>query len=119
MYQTGGSTPLTPCLTTPPSARGLPRSPPGGPVLASTPPVQDNPPVGASPPCLASGDPMPGVDLLPLQQWIARELHDVVVQPLTSTMVELDLAQHQPAGPPADRAQVLQRELRGVLHGLR
>ena len=58
-------------------------------------------------------------DLLPLQQWIARELHDVVVQPLTSTMVELDLAQHEPAGLPADRAQALQRELRGVLQGLR
>lgn len=54
-----------------------------------------------------------------LQLWIARELHDVVVQTVTTTMIELDLGRRSNDGLSPERADALQQDLQGVLRDLR
>lgn len=81
--------------------------------------MQENTTAVATPPSSPAGQ-HAGDDAASLLQWIARELHDVVVQPLTTALVELELMSRHGAAPSLpDRALGPQRELRTALHGLR
>jgi len=81
--------------------------------------VQENSTLVTSPPWPHAGDTSVADDQPQLHQWIARELHDLVVQPLISTLVELDAVERDDLDLAPERAQVLQRELRAALHGVR
>jgi two-component system, NarL family, sensor histidine kinase UhpB len=55
-----------------------------------------------------------------VRRWLARELHDGVVQTLTSMLVDLELLKAEPAGPTVrPRLETLQGRARSALHGLR
>ncbi len=81
--------------------------------------MHENLSVVVSPPWLREGDRSLADHRAALHLWIARELHDLVVQPLTSALVELDVLEHGDTQLAPDRATSLQGELRASLHGLR
>jgi two-component system, NarL family, sensor histidine kinase UhpB len=55
-----------------------------------------------------------------VRRWLARELHDGVVQTLTSMLVDLELLKAEPSGPAVrPRLETLQGRARSALHGLR
>jgi two-component system, NarL family, sensor histidine kinase UhpB len=61
-----------------------------------------------------------GPESLAVRRWLARELHDGVVQTLTGMLIELELLKEEP-GAPGIRPQVetLQGRARAALRGLR
>ncbi len=81
--------------------------------------MQENTSLVASPPWLLDGEQSDAGDGPGLHEWIARELHDLVAQPLTSALVELDGIERGSTHLAPGRAEILQRELRAALQGLR